>query len=71
MINYLNFIFGKPDDELTHLQQSDLSNKKGIIVFDVPGWSDASGHATLWNGVTCSDSCYFDKANKAYLWQLK
>lgn len=71
MINYLNYIFAKPDQTFFNPQQSNLSNKKGIIVFDVSGWSDASGHATLWNGVTCSDSCYFDKANKAYLWQLK
>lgn len=71
LINYLNYIFGKPDDELTNPKADHFSNKKGIIVFDVPSWSDATGHATLWNGVICSDSCYFDKANKVYLWQLK
>ena len=24
--------------------------KKGIIVFVVPGWSGATGHADLWDG---------------------
>jgi len=28
-----------------------FKNKKGIIVFDVTGWSNASGHFTLWDGV--------------------
>lgn len=27
-----------------------ITGKHGIIVFDVEGWSDASGHFTLWDG---------------------
>ena len=27
-----------------------ISNRHGIIVFDVEGWSDATGHFTLWDG---------------------
>lgn len=27
-----------------------ISGKKGIVVFEVAGWSNASGHFTLWNG---------------------
>ena len=27
-----------------------IKGKKGIISFDVSGWSDASGHFTLWDG---------------------
>ncbi|MDD3005438.1 type VI secretion system amidase effector protein Tae4 [Flavobacterium sp.] len=27
-----------------------FKNKKGIIVFDVSGWSNATGHFTLWDG---------------------
>jgi hypothetical protein len=27
-----------------------IQGKHGIIVFDVDGWSDASGHFTLWDG---------------------
>jgi len=29
-----------------------LANRKGIVVFDVAGWGDASGHFTLWDGVS-------------------
>jgi hypothetical protein len=29
-----------------------LSNRKGIVVFEVSGWGDASGHFTLWNGTS-------------------
>lgn len=28
-----------------------FKDKKGIIVFDVSGWGNASGHFTLWDGV--------------------
>ena len=48
---------------------------KGILVLDVPGWSDASGHATLWNGITTIDDAqkeYFGKPNvKFNLWKEK
>jgi hypothetical protein len=29
-----------------------LHGRKGIVVFDVSGWGDASGHFTLWNGAS-------------------
>jgi hypothetical protein len=29
---------------------SEFENKKGIIVFDVAGWANATGHFTLWDG---------------------
>lgn len=29
---------------------SKIQGKKGIIVFDVTGWGNASGHFTLWDG---------------------
>ncbi|ENW94757.1 T6SS effector amidase Tae4 family protein [Acinetobacter dispersus] len=28
-----------------------IKGKKGIVVFDVTGWDNASGHFTLWDGV--------------------
>ncbi|EBS7636603.1 hypothetical protein CDR68_23200 [Salmonella enterica] len=28
---------------------SKIEDKTGIIVFDVDGWSDATGHFTLWD----------------------
>lgn len=29
----------------------ELAGRKGIVVFDVSGWGNASGHFTLWDGV--------------------
>lgn len=61
---------GKPDLDVSTPKPIDFKNKKGILIFDV-NWSDATGHATIWDGVNCSDKCYFPKATKAYLWELK
>jgi hypothetical protein len=36
----------------------DFQGKKGIMVFDL-NFSDASGHATLWNGRNAVDEDYF------------
>ena len=47
---------------------SEFSSLKGIILFDVKVWPDATGHFTLWDGRTCKDKCYFDEASKVYLW---
>lgn len=53
-----------------------LIGKKGIILFVVSGWPDATGHATLWNGSACYDHCYFNepgaryKTDKANFWSL-
>lgn len=32
-----------------------LAGRQGVILFEVSGWSDAQGHATLFNGRTCYD----------------
>ncbi|WON76236.1 type VI secretion system amidase effector protein Tae4 [Serratia sp. UGAL515B_01] len=71
MIKFLNDQFYQADviSKLS-VNKSDFSNKKGILAFNV-NWSDATGHVTLWNGVLCSDSCYFEKAGGAQLWLLK
>ncbi|MBH3003123.1 type VI secretion system amidase effector protein Tae4 [Serratia marcescens] len=71
IINFLSYKFGKPDKTIKNPTPSDFSKDKGILVFTVPGWNDASGHATLWNGTTCSDHCYFPKSSEASIWLLK
>lgn len=65
MIKFLNDRFGKFD--IT----SGFANKKGILLFNVAGWSDATGHVTLWDGNTCSDKCYFTQSSGSQLWILK
>ena len=69
MMSYLKDVFGEPDKEVKRLPlSSDFSGMKGILVVKGGGWGDASGHVTLWNGVTCSDSCHLahDPDNGAF-----
>lgn len=70
LVRFLEDSFGAPDQTLLN-PSPDKVKEKGILVFEVNGWSDASGHATLWGGAACSDSCYFGKASKTHLWTLK
>jgi hypothetical protein len=42
------------------------AGKKGLILFEVSGWDDARGHATLFNGSVCYDHCYFNEPNATY-----
>jgi len=72
LIKYLKANFGEPDISVVNKPyQEKLKGKKGIIVFEVDAWDDASGHATLWDGITCSDKCYFPLSKKVMLWELK
>src|SRR5690606_14330777 len=79
MISYLRDQFGKPTKEVPQPKPDDFSKQKGILVFVGSGWSNASGHITLWNSVKCSDSCYFLNSpsngtfqpSKGLLWELK
>ncbi|MCA8364030.1 type VI secretion system amidase effector protein Tae4 [Burkholderia contaminans] len=43
-----------------------LAGRQGVILFEVSGWSDAQGHATLFNGRTCYDHCYFNEPGARY-----
>jgi len=47
-----------------------FKGRQGVIVFEVEGWSDATGHADLWNGSTCRHNCYFAKASRVMLWEV-
>ena len=49
--------------------RSSVEGKTGLIMFDVTGWSDATGHFDLWDGSACRGSDYFDKASDVYLWE--
>jgi hypothetical protein len=80
VIIFLNQIWGKPDIIISYPLSggdTELSGKKGMILFEVSGWGDARGHATLWNGVLCYDHCYFNEPSAAYrtdranFWRLK
>lgn len=72
LTKYLHEKFGEPDITIHKKPyQEHLTGKRGIIVFEVDAWRDASGHATLWNGIACSDKCYFPLTKKVMLWELE
>jgi hypothetical protein len=70
IIQYLEKIFGEPDHTIENPTAAKISSYKGIIVFEVDEWSNASGHVTIWDGVDCSDACYFTQSKKAHIWEL-
>ena len=72
LIKYLKANYGEPDTTVVNKpHQVKFKGKNGIIIFEVDAWDDASGHATLWDGSTCSDKCYFPLSKKVMLWELK
>jgi hypothetical protein len=48
------------------LPRPSLVGKKGVILFEVSSWSDPQGHATLFNGQSCYDHCYFNEPEAKY-----
>ncbi|RAJ17035.1 T6SS effector amidase Tae4 family protein [Olleya aquimaris] len=42
--------YGEVKQGLSDLEMTEYKNKKGIIMFEVSGWGDATGHFTLWDG---------------------
>ena len=68
---FITSTFGPPDMTFKPPYSQELFKQRGLLVFDVRIWSDASGHVTLWNGTACSDHCYFPQASVVYLWKLK
>ncbi|AUX92260.1 type VI secretion system amidase effector protein Tae4 [Mixta gaviniae] len=78
LIEYLKKEWGPPDLIISYPQipVDKLKNKNGLILFEISGWDDAGGHATLWDGRICSDHCYFNEpgvnysTNAANFWML-
>lgn len=66
---YLREKYGAPKPIEVAKYRQDLNGKKGIIIFEVTGWSDATGHADLWDGKKCVNADYGDKANKILFWE--
>jgi hypothetical protein len=47
-----------------------LLGRQGMIVFEVEGWTDATGHIDLWDGGMCRNHGYFERASKVLLWEI-
>jgi Type VI secretion system (T6SS), amidase effector protein 4 len=70
LLKYLTKTFGKPDKTIKKPKPDNFKGEQGILLFTVP-WSDATGHATLWDGNVCSDHCYFPVSLEASIWHLE
>lgn len=69
LIEYLTKTYGAPKNIGIGNYKQSLKGKKGIIVFEVSGWTDASGHADLWDGSKVVGSDYGNKASKIVFWE--
>lgn len=67
LIVFLNQKWGPPEIvKYPPSRGGRLAGRKGLILFEISGWSDAAGHATLFNGITCYDHCYFNEPEASY-----
>ena len=71
LVEFMRQRLGSPDFVFTNPRLGDFGESKGFLIFEVSGWSDATGHATLWDGAACSDRCYFSQSQKAHMWKLQ
>ncbi|SDS16136.1 type VI secretion system amidase effector protein Tae4 [Pseudomonas granadensis] len=80
---FLKHNWGAPDRELKMSESDYINGKKGVIIMEINGWSDATGHATLWNGSATGDNSDYHrpdshtydrpdvKLEKINFWELK
>ncbi|MFV8783008.1 type VI secretion system amidase effector protein Tae4 [Microbulbifer sp. SA54] len=69
MAQYLGEVYGRPKIIPVDSYRNQLRGKRGIIVYVVSGWSDATGHADLWDGETSVGSDYGNKSNQILFWE--
>jgi hypothetical protein len=68
VIAFLKQRWGEPDLIVKYPPDGggELAGEKGLVLFEVSGWMDAAGHATLWNDALCYDHCYFNEPGARY-----
>jgi RHS repeat-associated protein len=69
--DYMKGEYGKADistkstDKDFDSKVSEIKGQKGVVVFDVTGWGDATGHVTIYDGKgSCGHDCYFPDSDK-------
>lgn len=65
LITFLHQRWGSPE-VVQYPPAGEFAGRKGVILFEVSGWSDARGHATLFDGSRCYDECYFNSPEATY-----
>ena len=68
LVKHLTLKYGKPEEIKPSEYKLKLKNRKGIIVFEVTGWNDATGHADLWDGSKNLWKGYGGLSNKVLFW---
>lgn len=71
LLEFIEQHLDAPDETVANPSESNFAHKRGLLVFEVTVWSDATGHATLWDGSQCADHCYFPKSKRAFFWSFK
>jgi hypothetical protein len=69
LIKHLSENYGSPETFTPTEYTQKIKGRKGIIIYEVNGWSNASGHADLWNGSSCVYQGYGDVSHKIYFWE--
>jgi hypothetical protein len=69
LVKHLTSRYGEPEVFTPSWYKTKLNGRTGIIVFEVTGWSDATGHADLWDGAKCLWKGYGGLANKVMFWE--
>ncbi|WP_341674982.1 type VI secretion system amidase effector protein Tae4 [Niveibacterium sp. SC-1] len=66
LIEFLRHAWGKPEVIAYPASSAALQGRRGVVLFEVTGWGDARGHATLFDGKSCYDHCYFNEPGVTY-----
>lgn len=66
---YLTEKYGKPEVYSPAEHTNKLNGRKGIVIYEVHGWSDATGHADLWDGTKCVYKGYGSVSHKVLFWE--
>ncbi len=69
LVKHLTSKYEMPEKFSPLEYKSKLKGRRGIIVFEVRGWLDATGHADLWDGSKCLSKSYGGMANKILFWE--
>ena len=69
LVKHLKSRYGEPEEYKPTEYKDKLKDRKGIIVYEVTGWTDATGHADLWNGKNALWQEYSGVANKVLFWE--
>lgn len=69
LTKYLTEKYGKPDSYSPSEHLLKLKGQRGIIVYEVNGWTDATGHADLWDGTKCVYKGYGSISHKVHFWE--